>query len=328
MNKTISINISGIIFNVNEDAYEVLKQYLEELYKYFSKTEDGKEVYSDIEGRIAEIFSELITEKNQVITMVDVENVIATLGKVDDLIDPDEELDSDEESKKESKQTKKIKKRLYRDTEAGAIAGVAKGLSYYFGIDAVFIRIVLILLFAFGGSGLWIYIILWVAMPEAKTTIQKLEMKGEPINLSNLEKNLKDEFENVKENFQNNVYQKNITSFLDKVLGFFIVVFKGLFKALSGIIGLVFLVVGIAFLSIIVSSYLFDTTVIQINEFGLDTFSLKDMLYYITDASNISFVFFSILIILVIPILSLLYFGIKLIFGFKFNSKLLSVILL
>ena len=327
MNKTISINISGIIFNVNEDAYEVLKQYLEDLYKYFSKTEDGKEVYSDIEGRIAEIFSEIITENNQVITMNDVENVIATLGRVEDLIDSDEELETEEEPQ-ESKSTKKTKKRLYRDPEDGTIAGVAKGLSYYFGIDAVFIRIILILLFAFGGSGLWIYIVLWIAMPEAKTTIQKLEMRGEPINLSNIEKNIKEEFDNVKNNFSNNVYQKNIASFLDKVLGFFIAIFKGLFRAISGFVGFVFMVLGIAFLSVIVSSYLFDTTAIQINEFGIDTFSLRDVLYFISDSSNINFMFFSLLIILTIPILYMLYFGIKLIFGFKFNSKLISIILL
>jgi len=322
MYKTISINISGIIFNVNEDAYEILKNYLDELHSHFSKTDEGKEVYADIESRIAEIFSEIITINNQVITIKDVNNLIETLGKPEDFFE--EEIHEEDTYKKYKKNTKK--KRLYRDTKDNMIAGVSSGLSYYFGIERVIFRIIFILLFAFGGSGLWIYIILWIAIPEARTRSQKLEMKGEPINISNIEENIKNEYEKVKKNIKNKNIEKEVKNFFEKIVHVITTVIKGIFKAFGKLIGLFFVIFGVAILSVIVGSYIFDNTLIQINDYGITTFSFTEALKLFTSSSNINYLIFSLLIIITIPILGVLYAGIKLLLNIKTSNRIIPLI--
>jgi len=323
MYKTISINISGIIFNVNEDAYEILKNYLDKLHSHFNKTDEGKEVYADIESRVAEIFSEIITTNNQVITIIDVNNLIETLGKPEDFFE--EEIHEEEQAHQKYKKVKR-KKRLYRDTKENMIAGVASGLSYYFGIERVIFRIVFILLFAFGGSGLWIYIILWIAIPEARTRSQKLEMKGEPINISNIEENIKNEYEKVKTNIKNNNYDTTIKNFFEKTGHFITTIVSGIFKAFGKVLGLAFIIFGVVILSIIAGSYIFDNTLIQINDYGITTFSFTEALKLFTSESNINYLIFSLLIIITIPILSVLYAGIKLLLNIKTSNKIIPLI--
>jgi len=324
MYKTISINISGIIFNVNEDAYEILKNYLDKLHSHFNKTDEGKEVYADIESRVAEIFSEIITTNNQVITITDVNNLIDTLGKPEDFFD--EEIHEEEPTYNQKYKKTKKKKRLYRDTKENMIAGVASGLSYYFGIERVIFRIIFILLFAFGGSGLWIYVILWIAIPEARTRSQKLEMKGEPIDISNIEKNIKEEFENIKENIKKNNYDTTIKNFFEKIGLLITTIVTGIFKAFGKVFGFIFILFSVAILSIIVGSFIFDNTLIQINDYGITTFSFTEVLKLFTNNSNINYLIFSILIIITIPILSVLYTGIKLLLNIKTNNKTIPLI--
>ena len=322
MYKTISINISGIIFNVNDDAYEILKNYLDKLHSHFNKTEEGKEVYADIESRVAEIFSGIVNDINQVISISDVNKLIETLGKPEDFFDEDYQ----EEETKETSKEKKSRKRLFRDIDDNMIGGVASGLSYYIGIDKVLFRILFIILFAVGGSGLWIYAILWIAMPEAKTRTQKLEMKGKPINISNIEENIKTEFENVKENIKNNNYEKKIKGFFEKLFHVISTIFRGIIKAFGKLIGVFFVIIGVSILSSIAGSYLFDSTIIQINDMGITTFSFTEVLKLFTSESNINYLIFSSLIIITIPILSLLYVGIKLLLGIKASNKIVNLV--
>ena len=324
MYKTISINISGIIFNVNEDAYEILKNYLDKLHSHFTKTEEGKEVYADIESRVAEIFTEIITSSNQVISITDVDNLIETLGKPEDFFE--EEIHEEKEQAHQKYKNIKRKKRLYRDTKDNMIAGVASGLSYYFGLDKVIFRIIFILLFAFGGSGLWIYAILWIAIPEAITRSQKLEMKGEPIDISNIEKNIRNEYEKVKENIKDKKFEKTVKSFFEKITHFISTIVKGIFKAFGKILGMFFIVFGVAILSTIIGSSIFDNTIIQINNYGITIFSFTESLKLFASESNINYLIFSLLIIVTIPILSILYTGIKLLLNIKTNNKIVSLI--
>jgi len=182
MNKTIDIHIAQTLFSLDEQAYGILKNYLERLEFIFIKTEGGKDILEDIEVRISELFSEIKTDERYVISVSEVEQVIETLGSPEDLAGEESES---YEPKKEYAEPKK----LFRDTDDRFIGGVAGGLSHYIGIDSVWIRIILLILFfsSVGGVVL-VYILLWIIVPEAITTADKLKMKGEPVNVSNIKK--------------------------------------------------------------------------------------------------------------------------------------------
>ncbi len=173
MKKTLSINVSGIIFHIEEDGYETLRKYLDSINRYFSSFEDNSEIIADIENRIAEIFLSKLNEGKQVITAEDVSQLMVIMGNVNDFKAAE---DSDtsrgefagERPKKEahgkSSQTSAPKK-LVRDQSNKIIGGVCSGLAHYFGIDPVWPRLIFALLTLGYGGGLIIYIVLWIALP-------------------------------------------------------------------------------------------------------------------------------------------------------------------
>ena len=199
MKTTIKINLSGQIFTLDEDAYQVLKDYLDSISKRFRDTEEGIEIIGDIESRIAELFQEKISEKKQVITIEDVRNIISIMGTPEDILDEDEA--AEEEQSRRSANGKKTRK-LYRDPDNMAIGGVCSGLGAYFGIENWLMRLLWVILFFATGGGLIfiLYIVLWIAVPKAMTVAEKLEMRGEKVTVSNIEKTIKEEYETVKEN--------------------------------------------------------------------------------------------------------------------------------
>ncbi|MEP0985444.1 PspC domain-containing protein [Ekhidna sp.] len=186
MKKNISINIGGIIFHIEEDGYDKLKNYLDSVNKYFSSFEDSKEIIDDIEGRIAEIFLSKLDEGKQIINQEDVNDLIATMGTTKDFeasIESEPEAKSEEptaeaqdetkeETKKEAPKSDAEKaKRLYRDNKRKVIGGVASGIANYFGIDPIWVRLLMLAflfnIFFWGLSGFIFlaYIILWIAVP-------------------------------------------------------------------------------------------------------------------------------------------------------------------
>ena len=198
MNKTVNINLAGIFFHIDEDAYLKLQRYLEAIKRSFTDSQGRSEIISDIEARISELFSERVKHDKQVIGNKEVEEVISIMGQ------PEDYLVDDEIFEDEPKTTYKTKsapsKKLFRDTDNSYIGGVASGLGHYLGIDAVWIRLIwLLLAIGSGGTFILIYILFWVLVPEARTTADKLTMTGEPVNISNIEKKIKDGFESVSE---------------------------------------------------------------------------------------------------------------------------------
>ena len=198
MKTTITINLGEIVFHIDDDAYEMLHTYLLAIEKHFVNEEERKEVMSDIEARLSELFKESLGEKRDVIMKDDVSKVIEIMGEPEDFIDEE----TSQEGKKQSNMNYKTNKRLYRDPDNRVLGGVCGGLGAYFNNDPLLFRILFIILFFIGSVGFWIYIILWIAIPEAKTTAQKLEMRGEPITLENIKKSVRDEFEKVKRNMK------------------------------------------------------------------------------------------------------------------------------
>ena len=213
MNKTLSVNIGGYVFNIEEDAYQALQNYLEAIARNFKKQSGADEIMADIEARIAELFNEALVGGRQVVIIKDVELVIERMGRPEQVAGEEDEEAQNNEQFNEPKD-----RRLYRDPDNAMLGGVCSGLGYYLGWEPSVIRIIFFLLAFFGFAAIPIYIILWIAMPEAKTTSEKLRMKGQKINVENISKSINDEFENVKSSFSKMDKEGSIKNGLDKLL--------------------------------------------------------------------------------------------------------------
>ena len=194
MNKTVNINIGGLFFHIDEDAYQKLSKYFEAIKSSLSNSSGKDEIMKDIEMRVAELFSERQKSDKHVINNNDVDEVISVMGQPEDYRIAD---DSDEP--KEINYYSTGKRKLFRDKERATFGGVCSGLGHYFGIESVWIKLLFLVLFFGFGSGFIVYLVLWIAMPKAVTTSEKLEMRGEPVTISNIEKKVREEFENVSE---------------------------------------------------------------------------------------------------------------------------------
>lgn len=296
MKKNISINLQGLIFHIEEDGYEILQRYLQDVKAHFSTFRGHEEIVADIEGRIAEIFAARTSALKQVITYEDVEAMMSKMGRVQDFQN-DGALDEDDDAAdlgsygqpvgggqqayagatgpagpdtvppalEEPRrlyrdmsnrrvagvaaglaryfnvnplwirlgfiltllspaigdfvgalpaisiltyvvlwialpkryddnrpfQDDDVTRKLYRDTDNGSVGGVSAGLAHYLGIEVAIVRILFVVLALFGGSGLLLYLILWMVVPPALTLTQKAQMRGEAVTLSGLENSLR-----------------------------------------------------------------------------------------------------------------------------------------
>lgn len=209
MKKTVTINLDKTIFNIDDDAYELLEAYLQSLNEHFAHEEGGQEILNDIESRIAELFKERLGFGMQVITRQEVNEVIAIMGRSDEIETPLENETSDEgETSGEAAsasspadennggntpEPNRRSRRLYRDPDNRVLGGVASGIAYYIGVDVVLVRVILVLLLPLWASSIWIYLLLWICVPEARTTAQKLEMRGETPTVDNIRRAVEEE---------------------------------------------------------------------------------------------------------------------------------------
>ncbi len=194
MKITVSINLGGYSFNIDEDAYAELRIYLKNLELHFAKEESSSEILSDIETRMAELFRTKITSYKLVINIEDVRQVISVLGTPEDISDNDGPSARDKFSSPGYH-------RMYRDPDHRVIGGVCSGMAAYWNIDPVIVRVIFVIL-ALAGIGVLIYLILYIALPEAKTTAQKIEMHGDPVNIHNIKDSVKNEFDRVRKNMK------------------------------------------------------------------------------------------------------------------------------
>jgi len=242
MNKTVNINLANILFHIDESAYNKMRLYLESVKRSFANTPGSDEIIADIEARIAELFYEKLENERQVITEKEVDAVIAIMGQPEDYM-VDEDIFEDEPKTSRANSEQRSKK-FYRDTEQKYVAGVSSGLGHYFNIDPLWIRLLWIVL-TIGSSGgfILIYGLLWILIPEAATTSQKLDMRGEAVNISNIERKVKEGFDDVADRVKNADYSKVKSSgktFFDTV-GDVIMFF---FKIIGKFIGIILIIVG------------------------------------------------------------------------------------
>ena len=237
MNKTVNINLGGMFFHIDEDAYQKLTRYFDAIKRSLSNSSGQDEIIKDIEMRVSELLNEKQKTDKHVVGMKDVDEVITVMGQPEDYRIDDEETRSSTPNYSSTKT-----KKLYRDTENGMIGGVLAGLGHYFGIDKVWLRVFLLIMIFAWGTGFLAYIILWIVMPAATTTTEKLEMTGEPVTISNIEKKVREEFENVSEKFKNANYDEmgnRVKTGAEKIgssLGDFIIAVLRVFSKFLGVI--------------------------------------------------------------------------------------------
>ncbi|PWE00455.1 PspC domain-containing protein [Marinilabilia rubra] len=211
MKKVVTINIAGRSFYIDEDAFARLDQYLKKLETWSREKEGGREMLSDIESRIRELFEDKIDPSTGVISIDLVKEIINTMGQPEDFAEEEGSESSREPAGEESTYTQvPPRRRLYRDIEDRVLGGVCSGIAAYFNIDRVIVRVLFAILpFLSFGAIIPIYIILWIAIPPALTATQRLEMRGHDVNISNIEKNIKNEYDEVKRKFQqSSAYKK------------------------------------------------------------------------------------------------------------------------
>ncbi len=196
MNKTININLGGFFFHIDERAFEKLRRYLDAISKSLSDDPQGKnEIIADIEARISELLTEKITDERQVVNESDIDDIITIMGQPEDYADTEASYNDDSYTYQSNNSKGK---KLFRDGEDKFLGGVAAGIAHYFTIDTIWIRLIFLFTTLAGfGIGVLAYIILWILLPEAKTTAEKLQMEGEAVNIDNIEKKIREEFNNV-----------------------------------------------------------------------------------------------------------------------------------
>ena len=195
MKITVSINLGGYSFNIDEDAYAELKRYLKNLEMHFATEQSASEILSDIEARMAELFCPRLSQYKQVITIEDVNYAISVLGTPEDISD-------NETASAKEKFARPGYNRMYRDPDNRVIGGVCSGMGAYWHLEPWLVRIIFFILAMMGGLGVLVYLVLYIVLPEAKTTAQKIEMKGDPVNIHNIKDSVKREFDTVRRNMK------------------------------------------------------------------------------------------------------------------------------
>lgn len=242
MNKTIIINISGSIFHIEEDAYETLKGYINSLKKHFSASEDSFEIISDIENRIAELFSALLKEGKQVLLAEDVADIIRQMGNPADFQASEEEAQTIPHSIAEEENSGP--KRFYRNPEDRVIGGVCGGIASYLDVDPIIVRLLWLIAFFFAGFGLMIYIILWIVIPKAKSRAEKLAMKGQKATVSSIHRSIQDEVEDTRKSWGEQGLGGKISGFIRGIIDLIASIFSAAGGVFLKIFGLFILVVG------------------------------------------------------------------------------------
>lgn len=245
MNKTVNINLGGIFFHIDEDAYLKLTRYFDAIKRSLNNSSGQDEIIKDIEMRVSELLSEKQQSEKHVVGLKDVDEVIKVMGQPEDYI-----IEDDNNSNQQTSYTKTKSKKLYRDTEKGMVGGVATGLGHYFGIEAVWLKIMfLIFVFAGFGTGIIAYIVLWAVTPAAVTTSEKLEMTGEPVTISNIEKKVREEIDNLSDKFKNADYDKmgnQVKSGAERIGTTFGDLIIKIFKIFAKFLGIILIITGIS----------------------------------------------------------------------------------
>ena len=338
MNKTVTINISGIIFHIEENAYEILQKYLGTIRGYFNDTEGRDEIMADIEARIAELLGEKTSPLKQVVLMQDVEEVMQVMGRPEDFAGENAEQKKNDEpeaekkndpSKENSQDGKQRRRRVFRDPDNKMLGGVCSGIASYFDMDPLWLRLAFVAIVLLGGAGILFYIILWIVIPKATTTAEKLEMRGEEVNINNIKRSFDEEMDHMKKKMKD--FEKEAKEFggsfkkdgkrrdgLERFSDFIISIFGTAFKIVGKIFAF-FLIIVCAVLIIALLASLFGIGIID----NISINHLSDLVFSSSGQSDIALV--GILLAAGIPLLMLIYTAIRSLIGIRTKNRAVSI---
>jgi phage shock protein PspC (stress-responsive transcriptional regulator) len=303
MNKTVNANIGGFNFHLDEVAFDRFSNYLKSVRQSLQQTEGVEEIMQDIEARIAELLQERVQDSQRVVTLSDVEQIMQLMGR------PEEYASGPADSK--SDQAIPVDRKLFRDPDDKVLGGVCSGISAYFGIEPVWLRLAFALLFFGFGTGLLLYFILWLVIPKARSTADRLRMKGEPINVANIEKNILEELEEVRLRSKETARKGRDAAapFLSRVTSGLVDVAQYVFSAIWKVILFFMMVVGL-----LVSIAIFGLIIGSLTG-NLDAGFPQVVTAYLSEAKVILFVMAGAALAIGIPFLAVGLFGVRKLFG-------------
>jgi phage shock protein PspC (stress-responsive transcriptional regulator) len=310
MEKSIKINIAGVIFHINDDAYELLRDYLQSVTDRLSKVPGGSEMIDDIEGRIAELFQSKPSWQTAIISKEEVEEMISTMGSPEDIV-------GDLESEPFTATRSEGPKKLYRNTGNSILGGVCSGLADYTGIDAVWIRIFFVLLTLVYLTGALVYVILWIVLPGTGTRRQEVKIPDSTKTGRQARTDMKaSEGASAVGNAINEVF---------RAIGKFFVI---LFRVILAIIGIAFIIAGFSTLFSFLFLSVFHTTFLVPSVFDESIFYIPEFLYFLADPSLSVWLAILTGLVVGLPLLALIYWGIRMVFQFRTKDLVLNLTML
>lgn len=326
MKKTIKVNISGTIFHVDEDAFVILENYLNQLKKHFNSKSEGSEIITDIEIRIAELLQLKLSDDKQIIDLDDIQEVMEIMGKPEDIIDPDEPTSENQQTTISSNTARKF----YRDLDNNVAGGVCSGLGAHFNIDPIIIRVLFIVLaIPLAAFPVALYLILWIVIPPAITTQQKMDMKGGGYTISDIENSVKNEYHKVKHNFRkfkdSGNYHKTKEN-LNSAGNGIVEIFSFFGKFILTIIGVAFILAGVSAIGGLFGAFVMSDSLLFWTHTNEHHFLLPDFLLGIINPESVLLVTVCVIIFVAAPLIAIIYWGLKLILRFKAQDKAISII--
>lgn len=187
MKKTVNVAIGGCSFIIDEDAYNIIENYLDRFKAAIGTESSSKDIMEELESRIADLLKGRLAGR-EVVSSDMAEAVIGQLGYPEGYKPQEENSNPYDNSSSTGTNTEKPVRKLFRDPDDKKIAGVCSGLALFLGIDVVLVRILFLIALICGSAGFWIYVIVWIAAPVANTAAEKCELRGIPATAENIRK--------------------------------------------------------------------------------------------------------------------------------------------
>lgn len=331
MKKTFTINISGSVFHIDEDAFEKLQRYLQMLNRHFGTALEGQEILQDIEARIAELLIEKTNNKVEVVTSEMVNDVMVRMGQPEDFMEVEEEPEAKTHAQATATEEQPVRRRLYRDGENRVLGGVCSGLSAYFNIDVVVFRIIFVLALFLAFGSILVYVVLWIAVPKAKTTAQRLEMRGKEATVSNIEKTIKEEMKEIGDNYNRfmNTPEGDRGTRMDRMGDTLNSTFRVILRVAVLILGIILILFAIGSLIGFVASMAIGHSFLHGGPWhfgGGPDINMGTLMNHFISPGAYTISVIAISLLAGIPILVLLFIGTKLIFRYHTNNKMIGLI--
>ena len=322
MKKNFSVNIGGRIFNIDDDAYECLNSYLARLQNFFAADQGQQEIIADIEMRIAELLDMQKEQGLSIITLKNIEDVIASMGE------PDQLSDSETEQPRHAPGIK-TRGKLYRDPDNRQIGGVAAGIAAWFDIDPIWVRLAFAGATFFYGIGIIIYVVLRLILPAAKTTSEKLEMQRQTININTLRNELASAGTGLQKTGSSVLHSAG--TFIRFVTEVVARVFTFLFQLLGRLAGLAMLL-GVIAMFIGISAASLVREQMNMGDYQLNTTTVVHALQWLVPGPDVRWLAYISIILLLVAITGILiYSGLRLLLKwppFRWQIIIVFVLLL